>query len=63
MKEFQVSERFDKNFGEMSKLMSDMSQEELKELKLKTEQAYKITGGDYMIHSLQIALINSHLKP
>jgi len=63
MKEFQVSERVDKNFGEMSKLMSEMSQEELKELKIKTEQAYKITGGDYFIHSLQIALINSHLKP
>jgi len=60
-KPFSINERVDNNFGEMSRLMSKMSQEELKQLKFKTQCAYAICGGDYFIHSLQIALIDSHL--
>lgn len=60
-KVFSISERVDNNIGNMSKLMSAMTKEELQDLKIKTEQAYNILGGDFFIHSIRIALINSYL--
>lgn len=60
-KEFTITERVDNNFGKMTKLMEGMTREELNILKFKTQYAYEICGGDYFIHSLQLALINSYL--
>jgi hypothetical protein len=59
--EIKFRESAERVFGEMSVLMAEMTEDELERLKFKTQYAYELLGGNYFIHNIQLALINSHL--